>query len=216
VLTLPVAALAVINPRRFFDRCVGGRKRFLLLVCLVTFLGLLLPVFCNPHYGAPLTCAIYALVVASMRHVRQWQWQGKPTGLALVGAVPVICVALLPLRAAAPQLHIPLPLAYHYSWCSPHLKNLDRARVLARLKGYEGRHLLIVRYKPDHDVRWEWVYNEADIDKAKVVWARQMDPAEDEKLIGYFSDRDIWLVEPDEKPPRLSPYPTIGIANEHH
>ena len=77
---------------------------------------------------------------------------------------------------------------------------------LERLKQHPGQHLVIVRYKPGHDIMFnEWVYNEADIDNAKVVWAREMSPAENQKLIRYFPDRKTWLAEPDEDPPRLSP-----------
>jgi hypothetical protein len=72
----------------------------------------------------------------------------------------------------------------------------------------KGRHLIIVRYGPEHDPYQEWVYNEADIDSSKVVWAREMNPAEDQKLIEYFKDRQIWLlnVGNDEWPPKLLPY----------
>jgi hypothetical protein len=68
--------------------------------------------------------------------------------------------------------------------------------------------LVIVRYKPGHDIIFnEWVYNEADIDNAKVVWAREMSPSENEEVLDYFKDRKAWLAEADETPPRISPYP---------
>ena len=35
----------------------------------------------------------------------------------------------------------------------------------------------------------DWVYNGADIDKSKVIWARQMDPASDRELLNYYKGR---------------------------
>jgi len=52
----------------------------------------------------------------------------------------------------------------------------------------------------------EWVYNEADIDNAKVIWARDMGASSNEELITYFRDRRVWLIDADEKPPRPVPY----------
>jgi hypothetical protein len=55
----------------------------------------------------------------------------------------------------------------------------------------------------------EWVYNAADIDAAKAVWARDMGTADNEELIRYSKGRQVWLVKPDEKPPSLSPYASV-------
>ena len=92
------------------------------------------------------------------------------------------------------------------TWFSTKSGNVDHARLLAQMEQLDGRHLAIVRYRPDHNPTAEWVYNDADIDKAKVVWAREMDSVSNRTLIQYFRDHRVWLVEADLKPPRLSPY----------
>jgi hypothetical protein len=55
----------------------------------------------------------------------------------------------------------------------------------------------------------EWVYNRADIDGSKVVWAREMDAADNLELTQYYRGRRVWLVEPDAIPARISPYPAV-------
>jgi hypothetical protein len=207
VLTLPWATWAVLEPRNFFCKPSTGKTGFLLTICVASFLGFLLPIYFRPHYAAPITGAIYALELMAMRHVWRWRWYGEPTGRAMVRWIPAICLLMLPLRAAAPLLHFPLPVNGVRTWYARDFQNLDRARALAHLSKLDGKHLVIVRYGPEHDTVNEWVYNEADIDRAKVVWARDMGPAQNEELIRYFKDRHVWLAEPDNQPPTLSPYP---------
>ena len=57
----------------------------------------------------------------------------------------------------------------------------------------------MVRYAKFHSIHYEWVYNGAEIDSAKVLWARDIDSSQNEKLLAHFKDRQIWLVEPDER-----------------
>jgi hypothetical protein len=82
-----------------------------------------------------------------------------------------------------------------------------RAEILEELKQSDEKHLVIVRYSPNHNYHQEWVYNEADIDAAPVVWAREMDEERMSRLTNYFGDRRIWLLEADKESPRLVPYP---------
>ena len=67
-----------------------------------------------------------------------------------------------------------------------------------------GKHLVFVRYWPPHTFK-EWVYNSADIDGSRIVWARDLGSTENQKLLRYYPDRTVWLLEPDFRPPRLAP-----------
>jgi hypothetical protein len=60
----------------------------------------------------------------------------------------------------------------------------------------------MARYGEHHDPHNGWVYNGAEIDTAKVLWARELDSAQNAKLFAcflfvHFKDRKIWLMEPD-------------------
>jgi hypothetical protein len=79
-----------------------------------------------------------------------------------------------------------------------------------------GRHLVVLRYKPNHNPPDEWVYNDADIDASRVVWARSMGAEKDRRLLEYFSSRRAWRLYADERPPRLVPYDTGAAVSREH
>ena len=178
------------------------RIRWLLIAGAVSLVGTELIVFFMAHYAAPMAAVIVAVLVQGMRHLRTCRYEGKPTGLFLVRALVVICVLMMPLEVrtlAAP--------ATPGTW---EALGAERAKVLARLTALPDRQLVLVRYKPNHDTMAEWVYNGANIDSSKVVWARDMGPTDNEELIRYFNDRSVWLLEADDTPPKLTVYPSPG------
>ena len=206
-LTIPLLMLLIMAPARFSFRSVGSKTRFLLYVCFSVYVGMALLVYRPaPHYAAPAVVALYALILQAMRHLRLWRWHGHPAGRFMVRVVPSICFIMLFLRAATPLPGIPVPTQNPLTWCSSHRGNLERARILAQLKSMPGNHLVMVRTTPNHNWTNEWVYNDAEIDQAKVLWARDMSPEENQELFAYFKDREIWVVDPDDAPVRLLPY----------
>jgi hypothetical protein len=207
VLTFPLLMMLVVLPYGFSWRQITGRTRFLLLTCAISLVGLgLETLFFTPHYAAPLAGLIFVFLLQAMRRLQLWRWRGERTGLFMTRAVPVICVIMFLLRAAAVPLHLPLTESSAPAWYQRGPKSFGRAAILAELLRIPGRQLVIVRYKPGHEPFEEWVYNDARIDDAKVVWSREMSSAENEELIRHFKDRNAWVVEADEKPPRLLPY----------
>jgi hypothetical protein len=197
-LTLPLLA----GWRLFRDR----RIRPLLIIGGVFLFGLSLNTWFYPHYAAPATGLFYVLVLQGLRHVRVWHRQGRPVGMAMARAVPVVCVAMAVARVCAQPLSAYMPPDQPPTWYYTRPGNTERARILERLKREAGLQLVIVRYRPNHNFFDEWVYNDASIDTAHVVWAREMDEASNRALLDYFRDRRVWLVDADAAPAILSPY----------
>jgi hypothetical protein len=187
-------------------RVVKDRRiRPLVIIGAVSVAILSLSVYANPHYWAPQTALIYVLMMQGLRHVRTWRIRRRRIGVAITRAVPVICLIMVGLRAAAGPLKLSLILGIP-TWCSQFTPDYLREDLIAKLKSQGGRHLVIVRYAPDHVPHEDWVYNDADIDSAPVVWAREMDAGRNANLIRYFHDRHVWLLEPDRDLLKLSGY----------
>lgn len=177
--------LALRNPRLRLLAWAGAAVLAALLVEQTAY----------PHYAAPATAAFLALWLQCFRHLRAWR---RPKGLALARLLPVVLGATLLLRAAEG------PLGFHtrttansLSWCCSEPGILKRAEIQKRLEQTPGKHLVIVRYGPHHNFWREWVYNAADIDGSKIVWARDMGE-ENAELLRYFSARQVWMVTVEE------------------
>jgi len=186
------------------------RIRFITIALAVLCAGLLIENFMLAHYLAPFTAAIYALGLQCMRHLRVARPGGKPVGMAMLRLLVLLCVVLGGLRLFDRQLHFPIhespPTEWNATWLGPDQYGQDRANFERQLEQLPGQQLVLVRYTPDHDPLREWVYNGADIDGSKVVWAREMENADNLELFRYYRDRKVWLAEPDASPARLTPY----------
>jgi hypothetical protein len=207
------AGIALLFPLIMLRRVLLDRRiRFLVLCVLVLIAGQLVEVFLFPHYLAPFTAAFYAIGLQAMRHLRLWAPGDQQVGRTLVRLTVTICVVLAGVRLCAEPLHLGLPIwpgAWASEWyCLDGRSGAPRAQIESRLEQKPGRQLVIVRYATDHNSLDEWVYNAADIDGSKVIWAREMDQAENIELIHYYKDRSVWLVEPDSKPARVTLYPS--------
>ena len=190
LLSVPLLAL----PWALRDR----RMRFLLIVMVVAGLGLELELWSNPHYAAPLTCVFLGFVVQAMRHLRLWRWRGREIGRILTRAVVIGLFTLDLAWVSAAAVHVNADRLYQVG-------NQERAAVQSQLENMPGLQLAIVHYSPSHPTFREWVYNRADLEHAKVVWARDLGPACNLALIHYFKDRHVWLVQPD-LPRKVTPY----------
>ena len=185
-------------PFVLFDR----RMRLPILIFLAGAAGCLVLIWSMPHYAAPLTCVIFLLIVQAIRHLRTICLAGRPLGLALSWAIVSILAIDVGLSV---KNHVCDPLQWT---CHG---DPSRAFIAKTLSNTPGKHLIMVRYEEEHNLHDEWVYNGAEIDSAKVLWARELDPAQNAKLFAYFKDRQIWLVEPDSDNTQLIPYSAATV-----
>jgi hypothetical protein len=188
-----VLFLAPALPFAFRDR----KMRLLLVTLLLSLAGVFAVIWSAPHYAAPLTCVIYALLAQSVRHSRTMKWKARPVGVALSRALVILLVLETGINVARRSCD---PLWWT---CTG---DPSRVAVLKQLEATAGKHLIVVRYSDDHNIHDEWVYNGADIDGSKVIWARELTQEQNENLFAYFKDRQIWLVEPDVDNTEIKPY----------
>jgi hypothetical protein len=204
-LAVPFFILGGILPYGMSLRDFGCKARFLLILVFISMLGLLLPIaFFSPHYAAPMVCAVYALIVQAMRRVRIWDRHGKLKGAFAIRAVVSTCVLSFLISLLALAWGVDRQRLFILD---PSRQNTARAELIEKLSQLGGKHLILVHYGREHDLHNEWVYNDADIDNSKIVWAREMTLPEDAQLISYFKDRQAWLLQPDGSSPSIAPYP---------
>lgn len=187
------------------------RIRFLVTGLVVLAGGMTIEIFMLAHYVAPFVAAFYAVGIQAMRHLRLWKPEGKPVGQAMVRFLMVACVALGGLRLFAEPLRIAPPewppSNWNFTWFGPEHFGVERASFEKRLEELPGRQLVIVRYGKKHNPLDEWVYNQPNLNRSKVIWARNMSSADNLDLIRHYRNRQVWLVEPDAMPARMVPYP---------
>jgi hypothetical protein len=193
------------------------RARFALLSCVFVF-GFVatVHVFGAEHYVAPAAPLLYLLVIQGFRYLSLLRLPGSALIRWCATAWLTACL-LAPLPKLIPQFGDWLPepgspskgetlLARCPDWLLTRMRGwlvhmpaaewaVTRAQLEQKLKSEGGRHIVLVVYANDHSHHDEWVYNEADIATAPVIWARPIDRDGYERLARHFADRTIWLIQ---------------------
>jgi hypothetical protein len=173
--------------------------------CVVVFaLGSNLYPYFYPHYIAVLTCVFVLFSVAGLERL------SRRSGDAM-RFLALLCVAQFTFWYG---IHffgnddIFIATGQYESWDYINFGDQEgRIAIDRKLAAAPGQQLVFVRFSPRHLLR-EWVHNEANIDGSRVVWALDLGPEEDAKLMRYYPQRTVWLIQPDSRPPKLSPYPS--------
>jgi hypothetical protein len=157
------------------------------------------------HYFAPAASLCFLLPLMAMRRWRTWRWKGLRLGLLLMRALVIV---ILFSCADAYRLRIEGLRGKQTGW------HYQRADLLQSLEQQDGPSLVIVHYLPGHSATDEWVYNGADIDGSKVVFARDMGVEKNRELVNYFQNRRVWLLVLGPAAGGLAPYSEVLDAQE--
>jgi hypothetical protein len=154
------------------------------VVGLITYAATLAVVWFNPHYWAPFAPLLFVIAAVGLRSI-DYYGRVRLNGWRLA---PMIVGLQITLFAVA---------AVKYAMTPPPAWAAQRAAIAEQLELSPSQHVVLVKYGENHNCHAEWVYNAADVDASKVVWARSMNPTRDAELLRYFSARQAWLLEPE-------------------
>jgi hypothetical protein len=193
-------------------RLVRNRlTRIPLLLMLLFYLGLALEVALLPHYWAPATVLVFLIATAAVREVVFLFSPGKmriAATCALFCAVVIFDVSRMGgvvsrqgrarvARAISRPPHFVDQARVNRQDDVPEFI-AERKRWITFLRAQPGEQLVLVRYGLNHDVHREWVFNEADIDRSRIVWARSMPNGKDDELLRYYPKRQVWVLDAPE------------------
>jgi hypothetical protein len=171
------------------------RTRFALILTAIIGAASLIEVWWYPHYGAPFLAALLILLVQSMRYLRQWKYHGREVGRFLVNATPVaIFVLMIASEAEAIAMHRTTDQTQATNAQIVQKENIEQEL----LKKHPGQHVIFVSYAGLPSPHEEWIYNQAKMDAAWVIWALDLGQTENEKLRHYYAGRSFWRFKPAE------------------
>jgi hypothetical protein len=148
-----------------------------------------------PHYWSPIAPVALLFVVQGLRHLAQCRLGSARFGPAMVRlCIPLFCVLLIARAATKAPGTPPSALPNFLSWCCTDSRIKDRQPLIQQLEAIPGNHLVFVAYDLATYDTFEWVYNEPDIDRARIVFARDMNHDKNQELIRYYPGRRVWRV----------------------
>jgi hypothetical protein len=184
-LLLTLSALPLLFAHRW--------SLFLMAVWLSLILGAGMEIYTNNYYYAPAAAAVMAIGLQCLRALR-WALNRASRKMTAYALFMLACAISFEASDLAQSLY----MKRHEAGSS---FGERRARLERQLTTLPGDHLVLVAYPPDHDPNIEWVYNRADIDRSRIVWARDMGEEGNADLLSYFAGRRVWqLKDADDAP----------------
>ncbi|WP_028388305.1 hypothetical protein [Legionella fairfieldensis] len=190
-LALFFLMLFLIIGRIKFIRSVFLRQPNIAVMSLLVFYYLASSIILDiiPHYTAPAAGLIYLAMIIVLRAMSEFSYGG-------IAAGKIICLLLLPYFIIDTTFLLKSD-QNRFLFSKTHFLE-KRNRVLSVLNNQPGLQLVFVHQGRLNDPNEIWVYNRADIDASKIVWANDMTPQKNQRLIDYYGNkRAVWKLNDD-------------------
>ena len=150
----------------------------------------IIEVWWYPHYAAAFAAVFLILAVQAMRYLCQCDYHGREIGQVLVRAMPIAFLVLLITTQSKAILT-------NQTADQIAAANSTKDRIEQTLLERDpSSHVIFVRYEGLPSPHAELIYNPADIDSARVIWALDRGEVENEQLLRYYKGRTFWLFHP--------------------
>ena len=73
-------------------------------------------------------------------------------------------------------------------------RNSDRFQSELLIEAVPGEHLVLVRFGPRMGNGDEWLFNMADLENSRIIWARDSSPQARKALLDYYPNRKVWIL----------------------
>jgi len=189
LMTLPLlASVLTLSDRRL---------RLVWVTVLLLAIAVLIENWVQVHYLAPGSCLFVLLLLQGTRRLKTLYLGRYAAGARIVRTLPLVCLVLIGLRVLAfsePEETWANHWPPNWAYSTPRL--YDREKIEDTLKAMPGRHLVLVRYRyPFHIFHRELVYNGADPEDGKILWARSMDAKQNCAFLQAYRGRKLWTLD---------------------
>lgn len=177
-------AFCMLTACMVFSR-VGSHRPVSLVIGVALLVSSFVPWFFS-HYFAPSLVWMVILTALALHWMINRLVSDRPAVKSAVLTLIIVQIACMAAEVAKANLR-------ERTWAD------ERQEFVDRLTKQGGQHLVLVRYRAEHDVHHEWVYNDADLEHSPVVWARSWRPDLDSQLLEHYPNRTVWVLEFDEE-----------------
>jgi hypothetical protein len=168
--------------------------RVVLLATLLMTAGLALQIWpAHGHYAAPAAGAVLLIMLNALRALGS---ASQPLRYRLFMRAIVFSIFLWMVVPIADRLWNPFAFSTDFVGPDDSIpRQIQGATLQSRINQLPGQHLVLVHYHTFDIPSQDWIYNRADIDASKLVWARDMGREANQELLRYYPKRHIWYVD---------------------